>query len=284
VSSQHNEAMAGPSEPGSPDRPGQDASGADRLATPQPDGVTSSAATGPGASAPLGPGSSDLPAQPPDGVAFGGPLPGSRNPWKEGRNGKTVFRRVAPIALWWVWVIFAIFNVIQVIGPDHDYFSIEFAAGLLAVTGIVYATALRPQVLATPDGLEVRNPVRDHTIRWGAVNGVYLGDAVELSCARPEPRKEKTIYCWALYSGRRSRMKSQQLGVRSWTRSSRTAGASEPSGPDAAQLMAAELGRRSTRAREEGVAPATLESRWAWWPIAFICLPAAALLALLLAK
>jgi hypothetical protein len=188
------------------------------------------------------------------------------------------------MVLWWIWVLFALFNVIEVIIPTHDYFSIEFAAGLLAVTGIAYATTLRPRVLATPDGLEVQNPVRDHLIRWGALNGVYLGDAVELSCARPGPRKDKTIYCWALYSGRRSRQKSQQLGMRSWTRASRSVASSQPPVHDPAQVIAAELGRRSTTAREAGMATATLESRWAWVPIALICVPAVALLALVLAR
>jgi hypothetical protein len=217
-------------------------------------------------------------------VAFGGPRP-SRNPWKEGADGRTMFRRVGPIIVWWIWVIFVLFNLIQVIIPDHDYFSIEFAAGLLAVTGIVYATALRPRVIATPDGIEVQNPVRDHLIRWGALNGVYLGDAIELSCARLAPRKDKTIYCWALYSRRRRELKSQQIGIRSWNRRpSRTGVSSDPAVQDTVPIIAAELGRRSTAAREAGTAAATLESRWAWLPIAVICVPAAALLALMLAR
>jgi len=218
-------------------------------------------------------------------VAFGGPLPGSGKPWKETADGRTVFRRVGPIVLWWIWAAFVLFNLIQIIVFDHDYFALELAAGLLTATGVAYATTLRPRVFATADGIEVQNPVRDHIIRWGALKGVYLGDAVELSCARPEPHKEKTIYCWALYSGRRNRVKSQQLGIKSWGRmSSRTAPANEPPVHDPSQLMAAELGRRSTTAREAGTATATLESRWAWLPIAYICVPAAALVALLLAR
>lgn len=217
-------------------------------------------------------------------VAFGGPLPGSGNPWKEA-DGRTIFRRAGPIVLWWIWVAFVLFNLIQIIITEHGYFAIELAAGLLTATGVAYATTLRPRVVATSEGLEVQNPVRDHIVRWGALNGVYLGDAVELSCARPAPLKQKTLYCWALYSGRRSRQKSQQLGVRSWSRASaRSAAASEPPVRDAAQMMAAELGRRSTQAREAGAVAATVESRWAWLPIAFICVPAAALLALLLAR
>lgn len=209
--------------------------------------------------------------------------PGTSAPWKQSPDGTAVFRRLAPLVLWWVWVAFAIFNLVQVVIPDHDYFSAEMAAGLLALTGVAYAAALRPRLVADDAGVVVMNPFRDHVIRWGAVRGVYLGDSVELSCAREEPRKDKTIYCWALYSGRRSRLKSQQLGVRSWSRmSQRSAPAAEPAATDPAQLMAAELSRRSNAARQAGVPAATLESRWAWLPVAAIVVPAAALAVLLL--
>ena len=247
-------------------------------------GPSGPGSAGPGsAGATTGLPAAGLPA--PTQVAFGGPLPGSSNPWKETADGRTVFRRVGPIALWWVWVAFVLFNLVQLVLTGRNYFSIELAVGLLTATGIAYATTLRPRVIATLDGLEVQNPVRDHIIRWGALDGVYLGDAVELTCVRPTPGKEKTIYCWALYSGRRSRMKSQQFGVRSWNRmSGRTGGTSEPPARDPAQLIAAELGRRSTKAREAGTVAATLQSRWAWLPIAVICVPAAALLALIVAR
>ena len=297
VSSQHNEAKAGADQPSAipdaaslPGAAGQPSS-ASQPSQPWPTmpGPTMPGASGPEPTRPasVGGGASSRPATGPatGPVAFGGPLPGSRNPWKETAEGRTLFRRVGPIVFWWIWMIFVLFNLIDVIIPDHNYFSLELAAGLLTVTGVAYATALRPRVVATPSGLEVQNPLQDHLIGWGALNGVYLGDTVELNCARPAPRKDKTIYCWALYSGRRSRQKSQQLGVRSWGRmSSRTAPPSEPAVRDTVQLIAAELGRRSTKFREAGTVPATLESRWAWLPIVCICVPAAALLALLLAR
>jgi hypothetical protein len=294
VSSQHNEAEAGaerpPAVPGTAGLPGTaklpGAAGQPAAASPpsQP-GPTMPGPSGPGSAQPAsaGDGVSSSPATAP--VGFGGPVPGSRSPWKETAGGRTLFRRIGPVVLWWIWVVFLLFNLIDVLVPDHDYFSLELAAGLLAVTGIAYATTLRPRVFATPDGIEVLNPLQDHLIRWGALNGVYLGDAVELSCARGAPRTDKVIYCWALYSGRRSRMKSQQFGVRSWSRmSSRSAAASEPAVPDTTQLIAAELGRRSTEHREASPEQATLVSRWAWQPIVFICVPAAVLLALLLAR
>ena len=197
-----------------------------------------------------------------------------------------MFRRPAPFILFWVWVAFVIFNLVQVVVPDHNYFSVELATGLLAVTGVTYACGLRPRVIADIDGVVVRNPFRDYLLRWGAVSGVYLGDSVELSCARQAPKKEKTVYCWALYSGRRSRLRAQQRANRNQLRmiSRAPAEANELAKKDAVELMAAELGRQSTAARQRGVADAVLEGQWAWLPVACVVAPTLALLALILAR
>ena len=223
------------------------------------------------------------------GAAAGPPpggQPGSKNPWKSTADGRTVFRRGTPFIIFWVWVAFATFSLIQVALPDHDYFSLELSAGLLAVTGLTYACALRPRVIADNDAILVLNPLRDHRVRWAAVTGVYLGDSVEISCSRPVPRKEKTIYCWALYSGRRSRIRSQQRANRNLQRGTGRAPAevAELAQRDAVELMAAELARRSVAANQQGSTDAVLESRWAWLPVACVLVPAAALLALILAR
>lgn len=221
-----------------------------------------------------------------------GQAAGARKPWKQAADGRTVFRLVPPIIMWWVWVVIAIATVAQVVIPEHDYFSIEVAAGLAAVTAIAYATAVRPRVIADDDRICVCNPFRDHRIGWGGVNGVYLGDSVELSCARPAPRKDKTIHCWALYSGRRSRLRARLRAERNQTAgfgrglgvSGRApAEARELARQDTVQLMAADIGRRSAEAREHGAPAGVLESAWAWWPIACVLVPAAVLLGLLLA-
>ena len=62
------------------------------------------------------------------------------------------------------------------------------------------------------------------------------------------------------------------------------AGEPEPSRPDTVVLMAAELGRLSDTASERGEAAAALQSSWAWWSLAFIVIPAAVLLGLVLAR
>ena len=249
------------------------------------DAAPGSAAPGP---APVGPAAAGQPGfGRPELTPPGLSQPRTRPAWKATADGRTIFRRGTPFVIWWVWVAFAIFNIAQIAIPDHDYFSLELTAGLLVVTGLMYACTLRPRVIADEDGVLVHNPFRDHRVRWGALNGVYLGDSVEFGCARPAPKKEKTIYCWALYSGRRSRMKAQLRAERSQARyGSRRAPAEaqDLARQDIVQLMAAEIGRQSTDAKQRGVPDAVLESTWAWWPLVYVLGPAALLLGLLLGR
>ncbi len=244
----------------------------------------------PGQATSAQPAGRDVPAQPASSYAPPQPVgdgTGGKGPWKVTDDDKTVFRRSGPLALWWIWTAFAIYNFIDVVLLDHDYFSFELTAGLLAVTAAMYACALRPRVVADSEAVYVYNPFRDHMARWGAVNGVYLGDSLELSCAR-QLGKDKTLYCWALYSGRRSRLRHgtrRNQARMSWRVPARaSAEVKELLKQDPVQLMAVELGRRSTEARRRGAPEAILESRWAWRPLAYLLIPAAALLALLLAR
>jgi Bacterial PH domain len=281
VSSQHDEAPVRPAESAKPSGPEQSSDSA-----PADGQWTSPLDVAPGMDGPRGPAPIDRGQATP-----GGAKAASGTPWKSAADGRTIFRRGTPFIIWWVWVAFAIYNVAQIAIPDHDYFSLELTAGLLAVTAVMYACTVRPRVLADEQGVLVLNPYRDHRVRWGALTGVYLGDSVELGCARPTPQKEKTIYCWALYSGRRSRMRSQLRAdrQRSRTYGSRSirrapAEAEDLARTDIVQLMAAEIGRRSTDARQRGVPDAVLESSWAWWPLVYFLVPAALLLGLILGR
>jgi hypothetical protein len=280
VSSQHDEAPARPVESATPAGPEQSTDSAPAAAE-----STSPVGVAPGPDGPQ-----DLGAVGHGQATLGAKAAGSA-PWKLAADGRTIFRRGTPFILWWVWVAFAIYNLAQIAIPDHDYFSLEITAGLLAVTAVMYACTVRPRVLAGEEGVLVLNPYRDHRVRWGALNGVYLGDSVEFGCVRPAPQKEKTIYCWALYSGRRSRMKNRMRADRERSRRyrSRTIGGAQAEAEDLArkdivQLMAAEIGRQSTAARQRGVPDAVLESSWAWWPLVYFLVPAALLLGLVLGR
>ena len=209
---------------------------------------------------------------------------GASSPGKPTADGKILYRRLTPIVLWWIWVAFAIFCLADVVIPAHSYLSIEFVAGLLALTVGVYASTVRPKVIADEESVVVQNPFRDHRINWGAVRGVFLGDSVEFSCARAGGKKDKTIHCWALYAARRPRMRAQMQ--RSMLKFGHSATLPDKGADyeraEAASTMAAELGRRCKAARERGVPDAVLESSWAWQPlVATLALAATALVLIL---
>jgi hypothetical protein len=234
-----------------------------------------------------------------------------KSAWRTTDDGRTVFRLMPPLVLWWVWVAFALANVIDLIVQSHDWFSVEVAAVLLLVTGLMYVCTLRPRVITDARGLTVLNPFRDYQVPWGGVSGVYLGDSVEIQCARPAPRPEKTVYSWALYSPRRSRARAELrsgAGGRKWRqrhdyraqgRYETGAGASRQATPSFARMpdkarelasqhpshiMAAELARRCDEARQAGVPGGVVQGRWAWLPIASVVLPVALLIVVIVAR
>jgi hypothetical protein len=248
-------------------------------ASAQPAGQTRSAFTAPTAS-----GQSAGSSQPRYGTPAG--AVGPRPLWKAKEGGKVVFRHSTPLVLWWIWVAFAVANFVDVAVVDPGVTLLKVAAGLLAVTGLAYATTLHSRVESDDEGVTVFNPVRNHRAQWGAVEAIYLGDSVEFVCYRPTPKKTKTIYSWALYSSRRSRARSNMqrsfFSTRRVEVSSRAPSeAAELARQASAKLMAAELGRLAAQAREQGCPSAVLRSRWSWRPLAAILIPIAALVIVL---
>ncbi len=128
-------------------------------------------------------------------------------------DGKRIFRMTPPLVIWWGWVALVVFSVGDLLIQGHRFFSLRFALGGLAVTGLVYACTLWPKVIADNAGIQVRNPIRVFNVPWLAVRGIYLADSVEVRCARPAPKKDKTVYSWALSSPRRARARAQ---LRAW--------------------------------------------------------------------
>ncbi len=168
-----------------------------------------------------------------------------------------------PQVIWWTWVGIIILSLLDLViqGHGHNFLTLKIVFGSLAVTGAVYALTLWPAVIAGNRGVKVRNPIRTFYIPWGAVHGVYLADSVEVQCARPPPKKDKTVYSWALSSPRRTRARAQ-LRAWQWDQGKRA----KPSGytrmPDQAQslvrmttaeIMARELAAMSEEARFRSV-------------------------------
>jgi len=86
-------------------------------------------------------------------------------------DGRQVFRSPIAAVVWWIWVLFAVGNLIDLAVQGRDHLSAVAACTLLVVTGIVYATAQRPRIIADDDGLAIVNPLRVHQVGWPAVVG-----------------------------------------------------------------------------------------------------------------
>ena len=196
-----------------------------------------------------------------------------------------MFRLPGAIVAWWAWVIFAIACLADIAFTGRNHTAAEIAMTLVFITGLVYACALRPRVVADADGVTVQNPLRDHRIPWGSVTAVDLRESVQVHAQEPGAKRERVIHSWALYAQRRSRLRAELLAQgndrRRLPRSSLTpygepsAGAQKK--PGAAQLMASQLDEMARQARERGAAAGPRVVTWPWQPAVAIAAPAIAL-------
>lgn len=200
-------------------------------------------------------------------------------------TGRQVFRSVPALVVWWLWLAFAVVNLVDLAIQGRDHFSAVVAAIVVLITGVMYACALRPRVVADDTGISLLNPLRDHHVPWAAVTGVDLGDTLQVHCARPGGTGEKILYSWAVQSSRRGRARAGMKAQRSAAGLSRRSPSYARLPPEAravmgktqAELTVVQLSQRVTAAQAQAQAPGAWTSRWAWWPIAAMVLPAIAL-------
>ena len=190
------------------------------------------------------------------------------------------FRLPGAIVAWWAWLILAPVVLADIAFTGRNHTAAEIAATLLLVTGLVYACALRPRVIADSAGLTVRNPLRDHRIPWGSVIAVDLKESVQVHCA-PEPgaKRGKVIHSWALYTQRRTRLRSEMLKQGDRRRLPRSSVASDTGMSPAtqkllnqppAQIMATQLDDLAQQARERRAPAGPRVVSWAWPAVAAI--------------
>ena len=210
---------------------------------------------------------------------------------------RETYRLAPPVVLWWVWLAFVAANVADwAVQGTSAGLALTTGAIMLAVTGAVYALALRPRVVADEDGIAVLNPFRDHRVPWAAVRDV---DTAEWVLVRTTGAAgDKTICCWALYVSARSRRAANAPPRKSLAMSRLRGVATEPGTgisprlPQQAQYLAsmpparaiaARLDSRAEKARaRDGFAGARVTVSWAWFPIAAVAVPAVALVIVLL--
>jgi len=252
------------------------------------------------ASQPVGP-ATPLPGGPPKpaaaqpapkpAAAQGGPkaTAGQGVPKAAAQPQEKMFRLPGALVAWWAWLIFAAVCLADILISGRNHLAAEIAVTLFFVTGVVYACALWPRVVADSAAITVRNPLRDHRIPWGSVAAVDLRESVQVHCVRePGAKRGKVIYSWALYAHRRNRMRQQLLAQgndrRRLPRSNITTygmpqdSAEKISKQSAAKIMATQLDEMAKEARERGAAAGPRVVRWSWQPALAIIVPGIALI------
>jgi Bacterial PH domain len=168
-----------------------------------------------------------------------------------------VFRSPAAVAVWYVWLVFAVLNLADLAWQGGGHAAVVAAAVILLVTGVAYVAALRPRVIASEDALTVRNPLRDTRVPWTAVTSIDLGDSLRVRCG-----PERVVHCWAVQSSRRSRLRAQyRAQSREAQAARRTPGygrmpaeARSRLTQSTGEIIASQLSDRAEEARDRGTA------------------------------
>src|ERR1700722_10538345 len=148
-----------------------------------------------------------------------GTVPVRRKKRAEAADSPQVFRSPTAVIVWWVWLLFAAANLIDLAVQGRDHLSLVAAAILLLTTGIAYVTAERPRIIADSVGITIANPLRDHHIGWAGVTKVDLADLLRVH-ARRGPGGTKVIYSWAVHYSRRRKAAAETKARRTSARAS----------------------------------------------------------------
>jgi hypothetical protein len=148
-----------------------------------------------------------------------GTVPVGRQQRAEAAGGPQVFRSPTAIIVWWVWVLFAAANLIDLAVQGRDHTAVVAAAILVLATGVAYVTAQRPRIIADTSGVTVVNPLRNHHVGWAAVTNVDLADLLRVHCKNEG--RDKVIHSWAVHYSRRRKLAAENKARRAVGRSGR---------------------------------------------------------------
>jgi Bacterial PH domain len=148
-----------------------------------------------------------------------GSVPVGRKKRSDAVGGPQTFRSPTAVIVWWVWLLFAAANLVDLAVQGRDHVSLVAAAILLLATGVAYVTAQRPRLIADSAGVTVVNPLRDHHIGWAGVTNVDLADLLRIHYQ--EQGRDKAIYSWAVHYSRRRKLAAEVKARRTAARSGR---------------------------------------------------------------
>lgn len=148
-----------------------------------------------------------------------GSVPVGRKKRADAASGPQTFRSPTAVIVWWVWLLFAVANLVDLAVQGRDRVSLVAAAILVLATGVAYVTAQRPRVIADSAGITIVNPLRDHHIGWAGVTRVDLADLMRVHYRRG-PDDTKVIYSWAVHHSRRRKLAAEAKARRTAARMS----------------------------------------------------------------
>ncbi len=207
---------------------------------------------------------------------------------------------IAPL-VWWVWVVFAAANLADLAVQGRNHFAAMIAVVLVLITGVTYVAAFRPRVFADDDGMTIINPLRAWRVPWNCVEGVALGDSLEVHCnwqddslpgsngagpgggAAKAGNRRKKLYGWAVHSPRRSRLKAELRAQRQASLAERKQfktysqlprEAREAMTKTDAEHIVHSLEDRANSARAAGIATRGPVGTWSWPAVAALAGPA----------
>lgn len=224
--------------------------------------------------------------------------------------------------MWWGWAFLGALVLLDLAVQGRGRVALVAALLVLAITGVMYATAWRSRVVAGAGGITVANPLRDHWIPWTAVERVEAERALQIHCVVPPgAAKGRVVSSWAVQSSPRSAARKEYAARRAQRRGSRagfgaqreedvkyarlTPEVREAMNRTPAQYAAHALRERARHAQQaaaraaDGPGPVLAAgaerqaaagapggpqpvARWAWVSIAAMAAPIAAFLAVLL--
>lgn len=218
-------------------------------------------------------------------------------------SGRQVFRTPGSVVLCWAWLVVAVLILGSVALRGHNHAGAVAALVVIAITGCMYACAWQPRIVADADGITVQNPLRWHILPWAVVTQVDLVQTVQVHhTGSPGESRDRIVHSWAVQSSAASRTRAELRAKRNARLADRTAprsaprastGYGQPSDPataarqgSAAEFVTRQLNERLEAAQPRAAAAAAGQRagpdqvarvRWAWWQIAAIVLPLAAL-------
>jgi hypothetical protein len=149
-----------------------------------------------------------------------GSVPVGRKKRADATSGPQTFRSPTAVVVWWVWLLFAAANLIDLAVQGRDHLTLVAAAILVLVTGVAYVTAQRPRIIADQAGVTVVNPLRDHHVGWANVSEVDLADLLRVHCELPQGGTS-VVSAWSVQYSRRRKFSAEAKARRAAARSSR---------------------------------------------------------------